>query len=441
VHTINHNPEKGESTSPVIQRFVTRARNSLLVRNAAWLFAGQGLSLVVQGFYFIVLARLLGSTQYGLLAGAIALVSIVSQYSALGSGLLLMRYVSADHKRFNAYWGNILMSVFLLGTLLVVGIRLAGRWLVGPASVPLLFPIAISDCLFQALSSCAGQVFQTFERMKFSAALNLLNSVSRCILAVGMFVVLGRASALQWAVGTLAVSSLSACVAFAIVTRFFGLPSFSPSLLIRRSGEGFVYAISGSTTTVYNDIDKVVLSHFGMNQANGIYSMAYRAVNIGNMPIASLAGAAFPRFFREGVKGIAATVPMARALLRRTAVLGIGVSLAMFVCAPLIPHLVGKSFVESVSALRWLCLIPFFRCFNLSAGDALAGAGHQKSRLVCQSIAAIGNLLLNLYLVPRYSWHGAAWASLATDGSLGAMNWLALMYLSKRSAPVLRTAD
>jgi O-antigen/teichoic acid export membrane protein len=411
------------------------------VRNAAWVFAGQGLSLVVQGFYFIVLARLLGSTQYGLLAGAIALVSIVSQYSALGSGLILMRYVSADHSRFRVYWGNILISVFLLGTLLVVGIRLAGRWLVGTASVPLLFPIAISDCLFQSLSSCAGQVFQTFERMKFSAALNLINSVSRCILAVGMFVVLGRASALQWSFGTLAVSSLSACVAFATVTRFFGLPSFSPSLWIRRSGEGFVYAISGSTTTVYNDIDKVVLSHFGMNRANGIYSMAYRAVNIGNMPIASLAGAAFPRFFREGAKGIAATVPLARALLRRTAVLGIGVSLAMFVCAPLIPHLVGKSFVESVSALRWLCLIPFFRAFNLSAGDALAGAGHQKSRLVCQSIAAIGNLLLNLYLVPRYSWYGAAWASLATDGSLGAMNWLMLMYLSKRSLPSLRTAD
>jgi O-antigen/teichoic acid export membrane protein len=441
VHTINHNTEKAESTAPVIQAFVTRARNSLLVRNAAWLFAGQGLSLVVQGFYFIVLARLLGSTQYGLLAGAIALVSIVSQYSALGSGLLLMRYVSADHSRFRVYWGNILISVFLLGTLLVIGIRLAGRWLVGPASVPLLFPIAMSDCLFQALSSCAGQVFQTFERMKFSAALNLINSVARCILAVGMFVVLGRASALQWSFGTLAVSSLSACVAFATVTRFFGLPSFSPSLWLRRSGEGFVYAISGSTTTVYNDIDKVVLSHFGMNRANGIYSMAYRAVNIGNMPIASFAGAAFPRFFREGAKGISATVPLARSLLKRTAVLGIGVSLAMFICAPLIPHLVGKSFAESVSALRWLCLIPFFRSFNLSAGDALAGAGHQKSRLVCQSIAAIGNLLLNLYLVPRYSWYGAAWASLATDGSLGAMNWLALMYLSKRALPSLRTAD
>ena len=423
----------------MIGPFVTRARKSLLVQNAAWLFAGQGLSFVVQGLYFIVLARLLGTTQYGLLAGAIALVAIVSQYSALGSGLLFMRYVGADHRRVSVYWGNILISIFLLGTLLVVGIRLAGRWLVGPASVPLLFPIAIGDCLFQGLSSCAGQIFQTFEKMKFSAALNLLNSVSRCILAVGMFLILGRASALQWAFGSLAVSSLSACLAFAIVTRFFGLPSFSPSLFIRHSGEGFVYAISGSTTMVYNDIDKVVLSHFGMNRANGIYSMAYRLVNIGTMPISALVGAAFPRFFREGVKGIAATVPMARALLNRTAVVGIGVSATLFLCAPIIPHLVGKSFAESVSAVRWLCLIPFFRCFNLSAGDAVAGAGHQKSRLICQSIAAIGNLLLNLYLIPRYSWQGAAWASLVTDGSLGAMNWLALTYLSKRSAPLLQT--
>ena len=47
-----------------------------MVRNAAWLFAGQGLSFVAQGFYFIVLARMLGTAQYGLLAGAIALVTL-----------------------------------------------------------------------------------------------------------------------------------------------------------------------------------------------------------------------------------------------------------------------------------------------------------------------------------------------------------------------------
>ncbi len=425
----------------MIRPFVTRARKSLLVRNAAWLFAGQGLSFVVQGFYFIVLARLLGPRQYGLLAGAAALVTVVSQYSALGAGILFLRYVSSDHSRFRLYWGNILMTVSLLGVLLALGIRLAGRWLVGAQSVPLLFPIAISDCIFGQISACAGMVFLTFEKMKLSAGLTLLTSISRCVLALAMLVVLGRASAWQWAVASVAVSSLSACLAILTVTRSFGLPLFSPSLFIKRAVEGFVFAISGSTTAVYNDIDKVVLSHAGMDRANGIYSMAYRLVNIGTMPIQSIVGAAFPRFFREGVKGIAATIPLARQLLKRTVVLGIVISAVIFLFAPILPHLVGKSYAESVSALRWLCLIPFFRCFHLSAGDAISGTGHQKYRLFSQSLAASGNLVLNLYLVPRYSWLGAAWASLATDGTLGLMNWVAIIYLAKRSVPVPQTAD
>ena len=192
----------------------------------------------MQGFYFIVLARLLGTMQYGLLAGAVALVAVVSQYSTFGSGLLFLRYVSPEHSRFRLYWGNILMSTVLLGTLLVVAIRLSGRWLVGAASVPLLFPIAIGDCLFAQLGNAAGQVFQTFEKMKFSAAITLVGSVSRCLIAVAMLVVLGRASAWQWAIASLAVSAISTCAAVAIVTRFFGLPSFSPSLFKMRLGEG-----------------------------------------------------------------------------------------------------------------------------------------------------------------------------------------------------------
>ena len=92
------------------------------------MFAGQGLSFVVQGLYFIILARLLGTLQYGLLAGAAALVAVVSQYSTMGSGLLLLRYVSPDPECFREYWGNVILSTAFFGTLLVVGLNLAGRW-------------------------------------------------------------------------------------------------------------------------------------------------------------------------------------------------------------------------------------------------------------------------------------------------------------------------
>lgn len=409
-----------------------QARNSLLLRNAGWLFVGQGLSFVVQAASFIVLARLLGSSEYGLLAGAVALVTIVSQYGSMGSGQLFMRYVSADRNQSHRYWGNALLSVLLVGGILVALLWVIGPWLISRNSLRVLILLALSECIFVQITVCASMVFQTFERMRVSATLTLLTSVLRLVFAVSMLVIFGRAYAWQWALASLLISSIVAITAIWVVTRHYGLPALSLKLLVRRSGEGFVFAMSGSTTSVYNDLDKVILSHYGMLQANGIYSMAYRVVNIGTMPILSLVGAAFPRFFQAGVNGTAAVLPMARTLLKRTLLLGAIVAAGMFVFAPILPHLAGDSYREAVSALRWLCLIPLFRCFSLSAGDALSGAGDQKFRLICQSTAAIGNGLLNLYLIPRYSWHGAAWASLLTDGALGTMNWAALFYLARR---------
>ena len=48
-------------------------RQSPLVRNAGWMLAGQAAVMVTQLAYFMVLARLLGSTEYGSFVGASAM--------------------------------------------------------------------------------------------------------------------------------------------------------------------------------------------------------------------------------------------------------------------------------------------------------------------------------------------------------------------------------
>jgi O-antigen/teichoic acid export membrane protein len=101
---------------------------------------------------------------------------------------------------------------------------------------------------------------------------------------------------------------------------------------------------------------------------------------------------------------------------------------------------VGPSFANSVSALQWLCLLPVFRSLHVGAADTLTGAGYQRYRTASQLSAAALNFGLNLWLIPAYSWHGAAWSSLATDGSLAAANWILLGLLIRReSHPCLET--
>ena len=109
--------------------------------------------------------------------------------------------------------------------------------------------------------------------------------------------------------------------------------------------------------------------------------------------------------------------------------LGLLASVGMFVAAPLIPHLAGQGFQESILALRWLCLIPPLRSIHLMAGCALTGAGLQKYRTATQTGAVALNFALNLWLIPAHGWRGAAWSSLATDGALAAMNWGVLKML------------
>jgi O-antigen/teichoic acid export membrane protein len=396
-----------------------------MAKNSIWIFTGQGLSLIAQAIYFIVIARLLGTFQYGLFVGAAASVSIVSQYSSLGSGLLFLRHVSPHHSRFPQYWGNILLSTLSLGTVLVVLLAIASPWFLHGTATRLVVLLAIGECICGQLTIAMSQIFQAFEKMRYTAVLSLLTTCARMLIAVAMLLTLHHANASQWVIASLSVSLAATIAGVVLVTTHFGLPVFQPRLFFERVREGLVFAVSGSTASVYNDVDKAMLAHFGMNAANGIYTMAYRIIDIGTIPIRSVHAAAFPRFFRHGATsgGLKATEQFARKLLRRTSLLGLAAALLMFFGAPIIPHIVGKGFAPSVMALRWLCPIPFFRSFQLSAADALAGAGKQSWRLTGQLLAAAVNVGLNLYLIPRYSWQGAAWANLITDALLGVTLW------------------
>jgi O-antigen/teichoic acid export membrane protein len=87
---------------------------------------GQGANFFLQGATFILLARLLGVTEYGIFAGAFALVNIVTPYSALGASMLFMRYVSADRSKAPIYWGNTLIVTSAVSAVIAGAFFFAG---------------------------------------------------------------------------------------------------------------------------------------------------------------------------------------------------------------------------------------------------------------------------------------------------------------------------
>jgi O-antigen/teichoic acid export membrane protein len=71
--------------------------------------------------------------------------------------------------------------------------------------------------------------------------------------------------------------------------------------------------------------------------------------------------------------------------------------------------------------------------------DALAGAGYQGLRAFIHVGVALFNVLMNLWIIPAYSWRGAAWSSIASDALLACGIGAAVLVLSRRSQT--RTAE
>ena len=417
-----------------------RSRNILLA-NAGWMILGQGVSIVCQAGYFVCLGRLLGAAEYGIYVGAVALAALLTQYSALGSTSVFLRYVSPEPSNFSRYWANVIVTTTVVGSVFAGLLTWVGTHLSHSTTHGMLACVAVGDCVCAQLTLGAGRVFQAFERMRVTAMLNLLTNALRAMVAGTLLLVVHQATAREWVWATLAVSVVASVTAVTLVTKSFGRPEFSAQLWKARAGEGAVFALSYSTGGVLNDVDKVMLGHYGMNLANGIYAMAYRVVDVGMMPISAVHTVAFPRFFKKGVEGAEQTRTFAGRILKMTAPTGLALAAAMWMAAGLIPRVMGESFAESTTALRWLCLLPLFRSLHMSAGDALTGAGKQKLRLTTQTLAATFNFGTNIWLIPTYGWLGAAWSSLGTDAILGFLNWAVLTGSISKHAESCRHAE
>jgi len=405
---------------------------SPLARNAGWVMAGQGAGLLFQAVYFLVLARLLGVTEYGIFAGAFALTSLLGQYSALGTGTVLLRYVSADARGFQSYWGNVLITTIGMGAMFTVVLHFIAIHLLNHQSAALVVPAAIANCICAPLVVETSRVFQAFEKMRAMAIVNLSTSFVRTSTVGLMFFVCHRATALQWSVASMLISLFGAILAAVWASVALGQPRSDTNLLLQRGWEGFGYSFASSTSAVYNDLDKTILGHYGMNKANGVYTMAYRILDITTVPIIALKDAALPRLFRLGRYGLGHTSDMSQRLLKKALPLSLAISFLLFLASPSIPRIVGNGFSDVVLALRLLFLIPVFRCVHQIMGSALTSSGLQRYRTLTQFMAALMNLGLNLWLIPVHGWRGAAWSSVATDGALVIMNCAIVLILRSR---------
>jgi O-antigen/teichoic acid export membrane protein len=424
-----------------LARKVGFSRSSTLAWNAIHMFAGQSAKLVIQAMYFVLMARNLGPSQYGAFVAVTAASAIVGPFVGNGSGYLMVKNTARDRTLLAEYWGNALFMTIVSGVVLTGGVA-AGCLAMLPRSIPLLviILIVIADVLVNGLFETSTLAFMSVEKLSGTAYLNVFASFTR-LGGIAVIVLIGRPTLMAWSIAYLATSVLCALVGIGCVLWRLCRPRLALYRIRGELREGFYFSTGLSAQTVYNDIDKTMLARLGSLNATGIYAVGYRLVDVAFIPVWSLLAAAYPGFFRTGRHGIASSLAYARRLLPRALAYSATVSVCLLVAAPLIPRVLGVEYARSTEAVRWLALLPLLKTCHYFVADAITGAGRQGLRTLVQVVVALLNVFINLWIIPAYSWRGAAWSSLASDGLLALSLWCCALFLRKREQLVMQTNE
>ena len=407
-----------------IQNYINNLKQKPLVRDTIWLIIGKGLSLVLQAAYFVIIARTLGVEKYGEFVSITALVAIVFPFAGLGTEILMLKNVAKDRSLFAVYWGNsLIVTVVTAAILITLAVILAPLLLHHSISPLAILLVAVSDLIFGSITSLSSRVFQSIDSLNISARISIFVMFNKVLAAIALFIFFPNPNDLEWIWLYAASSSISALVSATLVQRLVGFPALELARIKSELTEGISFSVSSSAYTIYSDIDKTMLGKLSTLAATGVYAAAYRLIDVAFIPVISICGAAYAEFFRKGKDGIAATITFARSLVLITSSYSVVAGIGLFLIAPVVPQILGDEYINVVPALRCLAPILLFRSLQHFGGDILSGSGFQSLRSSVEVIVSVFNIGINFWLIPLYSWQGAAWSSLASDGLLVVMLW------------------
>ena len=408
---------------------------SKLLKSSITIFQSFALRLVVQGVYFVILARSFAPEKYGAYVGIVAIVSIFIPFASWGSGEVLIQNVSRDRSLFSEYWGATILKTMFFGSILTTLILIVYSFISVPnISIYSVFFVAIANLIFLRLNDAARDAFIAVGLMNYTAKTIILVSLNRFFASLVFIIAFKTPDILTWCILYCIATLVSAVISSWLVVKNVGKPRLDPNKIKQELKLGLSFAISVSAQNIYNDLDKSMLLKLSTERNTGIYGAAYHILNVAFTPIQSLALATFRKFFQQGASGIKGSFALCKKILPYCLAYSLLAVVGLVVLAPLLTLILGSEYQDSARALIWLSPTIFLRTMHFFAADTLTGANYQSSRTTAQVLVAILNGVLNFWLIPLYGWHGAIWATIASEFMLMVLLWGFVYKYSRQAA-------
>lgn len=394
------------------------------------------LALVAIGF----ITRSLGKEGFGDYATVLTFFALFNSLADLGLQTVTAREISradADEKKII---GNV-MALRLSISLLLLAITPVALFF-SSYSPELKWGIIIASAafVFSSVSMVLNGIFQKHLAMDRVATIELIGKVIQISVII---LVITHYGGFLWNADRSAsqplppeafigiTSSLLAYMAFNALAIFWLSRRYVKfSLHFDRNywkeflGHSLPVGVMAIVTFAYFKMDTLLLYSLRHSSAEvGIYNAAYKVIeNLVFFP-AMVAGLVLPLLSRFIFSEREKFEIIANKTFKVFYVLIVPLVIGGFFLAPQIIHIVGgDGFAESADVLRILIFALAFIFLGYFFNTILVVANLQKKLMIALSVAAVFNISLNFFLIPRYSYIGTSISSVATEMLVAAMS-------------------
>ena len=375
------------------------------------------------GFFFVMYtARYLGAEGFGILSFALAFTGIFGVFSDLGLSTLTVREVARDKTLASKYLGNIavmkLILVVITFGLIAITINLLGY---PNQTIKVVYLVALS-VIFGTFSNMFNSIFQACERMEYKSVGTILNSV---LLLVGaLFAISQGFSVVSFASLYFIVSAIVLGYSLIVCVWKFTKPKlegdwgfWKPTIK-----EALPFGLTGTFITIYVWTDSVMLSLMKGDEVVGWYTAAYRLVLALLFIPTAFNSAVFPLMSRFYISSGNSLKFMLEKHFKYMIIIGFPVGVGITLLADRFILLIfGAEYIPSIIVLQiltWAIVLIFART---ALERVLESANRQIIVAEVFGSCALLNVILNVILIPKYSYIGAAWATLVTDFAVFAL--------------------
>lgn len=382
-----------------------------LGRVTTLLLAGRAAGFVLALANSVIVARSLGVDRLGVYAYAMGVAGVFGLLPNMGISTIVTRGIARD-----PHVGAGLVRAALRAQALLAG----GIFLVIPAFAAILpgQPVPLGYVALAATQLAIGTLSWPFlavlggnARYDRLAVAELLAGAAGSLFLLLAAVSQGGVAAFLWAHVLAAVVAVLVARRVAIPLLPQGrAPAIRQAALLR---EAAPLGAAAAVTSLYTRLDILLLGQMASTGVLGLYSAAYKPINLALSFGNTMAGTLLPLMAREPQSG----VPMAF----ERAVRGLGIAAPALALAlsglggPLLHLAFGADFAAGAPVLTLLAWSMVANWLYAPLGVALQARGGERWWLASLSGGLALNLAGNVWAIPRWGAAGAAGATLASE--------------------------